>query len=709
MSRRIVGGLFPTNPRVNWGDAINSGLIAWWLGHEGAGEDMADITRQGSDLWANGALGADNWDGRDGFGNRAVRLNYPTENSGECWAGGVSTYYDPRLELTGSEFTISAWINPESWGDDSRGRIIDHVGGSALGKGWAFELFNPSSEASLRLEWSDGTTRQADADTGCISLDTLQHVAVVFVDDGTDCTATFYVNGVEVGSETVTTSSAPATATGQYITVGRRANSGINEFQGIINNIRVLDRVLTPGEISQLYTEPLAGLYGTTTHPFFFFDDLAPGLIRRRRSWPGPAPAGHSIGVNRASDLTRGLVFLSRFGTETEVGCKDLVTGKEMGGTPVWTVEQSPWGPASVFDGTIASRGDFGTYDPNNEPASFACLLKVPTSGLEGRIFGISDSFECWLTDTDETAFYFESQLYMASSYPGTLRVGDGEDLAHEGDWLLCLASSRLAGSELGEGWALNVSTGQQAYSTHATLANDNTSSGTLYIGGRTAAYLDSSVVWMALWKDRHLTQADWELFAADPMVLFDYPAKYWNIPLQGQVTAEEEADALIAGGVGSVVIIGKASSLIADLISGGHFQFYNSGLKAVIDSTTNLETDAVAVALLTSGYTPSGAHSTWADVSANNAATYTQQVLGSKVVTEASGTVYWDAADINFGASVTTSAKYVVMVQGTAGALTGTDPLIGYAQLKSGGGSVTPVAAPLLVRLATVGISEAV
>lgn len=56
------------------------------------------------------------------------------------------------------------------------------------------------------------------------------------------------------------------------------------------------------------------------------------------------------------------------------------------------------------------------------------------------------------------------------------------------------------------------------------------------------------------------------------------------------------------------------------------------------------------------------------------------------------------DCGDISFGASVTISAKYLVLVKGTAGSLTAGSVLVGYCDLDTSGGSVSSTASQFAV-----------
>lgn len=130
--------------------------------------------------------------------------------------------------------------------------------------------------------------------------------------------------------------------------------------------------------------------------------------------------------------------------------------------------------------------------------------------------------------------------------------------------------------------------------------------------------------------------------------------------------------------------------------MSAGNFTLYDNAKLLLLNGGLNMASDTLAAVLLTSSYTPSAAHSTFADVSTDEVADadYDQQAVAGESVTGSGGTVTVDTGDISFGSAVTITAKYLVLVKGTAGALTGTEKLIGYCDLNSGGGSVSSTAA---------------
>lgn len=129
--------------------------------------------------------------------------------------------------------------------------------------------------------------------------------------------------------------------------------------------------------------------------------------------------------------------------------------------------------------------------------------------------------------------------------------------------------------------------------------------------------------------------------------------------------------------------------------MAAGNFTLYNNAKLLLLNGGLNMASATITAALLSSSYTPSATHAAWSDVSAQQITDsgYAQQAVTGQTVTGSSGTVTVDSGDISFGSNVTLTAKYLVLVAGTAGSLTSTSQLIGYCDLNTGGGTVSSTA----------------
>lgn len=137
-----------------------------------------------------------------------------------------------------------------------------------------------------------------------------------------------------------------------------------------------------------------------------------------------------------------------------------------------------------------------------------------------------------------------------------------------------------------------------------------------------------------------------------------------------------------------------------------GNFVLYNQGKKRSLNGEI-IPSHTFKALLCTAAYSPSGAHAVIGDVSANeHAATggYGRITLATVAITESGGTVTFDCDDIDFGASVTLTAKYLIIYDDTHAS----DALLGYWDLNSGGGSVSSVAAPFKLTINAAGVYTA-
>lgn len=148
--------------------------------------------------------------------------------------------------------------------------------------------------------------------------------------------------------------------------------------------------------------------------------------------------------------------------------------------------------------------------------------------------------------------------------------------------------------------------------------------------------------------------------------------------------------------------------------MAASNFFLYGPALDAIMDGTIDLDNDSFRLALVTSSYTPAQTtHGTWADVSANEVADgggYSTHGKALTVTTATSGLVTTVDADDQTWTSSTITAKYAVIVRDADanGALAGTDLVVAYCDLNSGGGSVSSTSASFIVAFNGSGVFAA-
>lgn len=145
--------------------------------------------------------------------------------------------------------------------------------------------------------------------------------------------------------------------------------------------------------------------------------------------------------------------------------------------------------------------------------------------------------------------------------------------------------------------------------------------------------------------------------------------------------------------------------------MAAGDFVVYGAAKEAISKGLMDLDTANFNVFLATSSYTPNAnTDDTYSDVSANevaNGSGYTTGgiSLGTLDVSRSGGTVTVDETTNPAWTSASFTAKYAVVAMRAGGSLTGTDLLLGYVDLDSGGGSVTVAAGTLTITWNAAGL----
>ena len=208
--------------------------VGHWLGSPEGGDTAADATVSGS----HGTISA----GKGGRSDRGpFKAAFAFEESHiDCGSGAALT------ELTAR--TYSAWIMPKTWGKAKEGRIV------SLGLQNSFGIKDKNRGLLFRKQFSQ-TNGLWSSSEASIELGKWQFVAVAY-DPGSRKPPKFYVNGVESPGALIQEPAGEiAPETLMPFTIGADAGDTRN-FDGMISNVRVYNRVLTAIEIERLAQEP---------------------------------------------------------------------------------------------------------------------------------------------------------------------------------------------------------------------------------------------------------------------------------------------------------------------------------------------------------------------------------------------------------------------------------------------------------------------
>jgi hypothetical protein len=225
---------------------LSRGLVGCWLFNEGAGSRLTDYS---------------------GYGNHGVLTNMQPSND---WIGslhGGSLDFDgtddavvvgdrASLDFGRVNFSIAAWINPRSVGENAAGRIVDNENGAGNGYGFYLSFGN-----ELRFFSSGGAVEVAATSGNAITLNSWQHVVVVF----NGANAFFYNNSRLIASPSIT--QVPGVSSVSFV-IGNRV-TGDRTFDGWIDDVRVYDRLLTSFEIYLLWKDSYANILQPTWCKYF--------------------------------------------------------------------------------------------------------------------------------------------------------------------------------------------------------------------------------------------------------------------------------------------------------------------------------------------------------------------------------------------------------------------------------------------------------
>jgi hypothetical protein len=147
--------------------------------------------------------------------------------------------------------TISAWINQKGIGEGATvawGRVVDKTAGTTAGDGFCVALSSTGTNFGLRI---DGLIKSASA--ASIPIDgSWKHILTSISFLGV---TNFYVNGVSSGVVDQAFGAGLDThiTTTNVLRIGNRSQVTDSSFDGLIKDVKIWNRVLTPAEARKDY------------------------------------------------------------------------------------------------------------------------------------------------------------------------------------------------------------------------------------------------------------------------------------------------------------------------------------------------------------------------------------------------------------------------------------------------------------------------
>ena len=317
MSRKLIG-LLSLAVLLGLAPLAQAGLVGWWQLDEGTGTTTKDAsangnngTFQGNPQWVTGVIGG------------ALKFN----GTSDCVVCGDA----PQLALTNA-LTITCWVNPADFTGDRA-----FTGRSAAGVGYAFK------SSSNHLRFTTPTILDYDGGKSILQLNTWQHVAVTVVPN-TAQGLTFYINGI--ATDTLSSTNLVAGA-GPY-EIGH--NHWGQWCMGMIDDVRVYDRVLNAAQIKEIFTGQTP-TFGKAINPNPADGSLAVSMPLLQ--WgAGDNALFHNVYLGTTPDLTEANLVASR----QMFTMLYYVQGLQPGATYYWRVDEIE------KDGTTLHTGDVWTF-----------------------------------------------------------------------------------------------------------------------------------------------------------------------------------------------------------------------------------------------------------------------------------------------------------------------------------------------------------
>jgi hypothetical protein len=225
-------------------DPFCAGLVGYWELNETAGITAADFSGNGNDGTLTNMTPSTDWVA----GKIAGGLDFD----------GVNDYIDiGTFDVIGSGLTLTGWFNADTIGTNDP-RIISKANGTnETDAWWQLSTTHSGSNRYLRMRVKAGGTPTTFADSS-VNLTAGQWYLAVATYDNTSGMMKLYLDGTEVASGTHAVGG-PVNAD-PTVPVAIGANGTVEQlFNGVLDDVRIYDRVLDPSEISQLHTMTVGG------------------------------------------------------------------------------------------------------------------------------------------------------------------------------------------------------------------------------------------------------------------------------------------------------------------------------------------------------------------------------------------------------------------------------------------------------------------
>lgn len=221
-------------------DEITSGRIGHWKLDEMAGTSTADASGTGN----TGALGTSPNNPAWTTGRIGGALDFDGTN--DVVNAGSGSTLDNLAAVT-----VSAWIRADALGGGSRGRIVTKASGIGPFSGWHLHV-EPSNRLRFRVDYAT-TDLDRMTDDNAIALGAWRHVVATWTGSATATNVKIYVDGVEISYSLTTNGAGSRVDDASSSFYLGNESGGTRAFDGLLDDVRVYNRVLSAAEIAAVH------------------------------------------------------------------------------------------------------------------------------------------------------------------------------------------------------------------------------------------------------------------------------------------------------------------------------------------------------------------------------------------------------------------------------------------------------------------------
>ncbi len=149
--------------------------------------------------------------------------------------------------------SVCAWIKADTMGGSGLGRIVQKGLGGNPAAGWRLIVWNSSNP---RIEFAADyatTDLTRDSAAGAVSTGVWRHVTATWTGSATATNAKIYVDGIDVSARTGRNGAGARGSDGTASLYIGNASTGSVGFDGVLDDVRVYNRVLTANEILAIH------------------------------------------------------------------------------------------------------------------------------------------------------------------------------------------------------------------------------------------------------------------------------------------------------------------------------------------------------------------------------------------------------------------------------------------------------------------------